>query len=153
MKILPRRSCQFVREDGSPCRSAPMRGEDRCFWHSPAHAEEADEARRLGGLRRRRERTVAGAYEFAGLGKVADIRRLLEVAVIDTLSLENSVARSRTLAYLGQTALKCLEVGELEDRLALLEAAVRRRELPPAYDFDLALDPDTEADDRKELTP
>ena len=42
------------------------------------------------------------------------------MAVIDTLSLENSVARSRTLAYLGQTALKCLEVGELEDRLALV---------------------------------
>ena len=63
-----------------------------------------------------------------GLATVADIRRLLEVAVIDTLSLENSVARTRTLAYLAQTALKCLEVGELEDRLALLEAAVRSQQ-------------------------
>jgi hypothetical protein len=130
-----------------------MKGEDFCFWHSPAHAEEADEARRLGGLRRRRERTVAGAYEFGGLGTVADIRRLLEVAVIDTLSLENSVARSRTLAYLGHTALKCLEVGELEDRLALLEAAVRSRDLSPASAFDLDLDLDAEPDDPKELTP
>jgi len=96
---------------------------------------------------------VAGAYEFGGLSTVADIQRLLEVAVLDTLSLENSVARSRTLAYLGQTALKCLEVGELEDRLALLEAAVRRRDLPPAFDFDLDLDPEAEPEDRKELTP
>jgi len=30
-----------------------MKGEDFCFWHSPEHAEEAEEARRLGGLRRR----------------------------------------------------------------------------------------------------
>jgi hypothetical protein len=152
MRSLPLRTCRYVREDGSPCRSAPMKGDDYCFWHSPAHTEEVEEARRLGGLRRRKERTVAGAYEFGGLACVSDIRRLLEVAVIDTLSLENSVARSRTLAYLGQTALKCLEVGELEERLALLEAAVRSRDLSPTADFDLDLDLD-EDHEPKELNP
>jgi len=152
MRSLPLRTCKHVREDGSLCRSAPMKGEDYCFWHSPAHAEEADEARRLGGLRRRKERTVAGAYEFGGLATVPDIRRLLEVAVIDTLSLENSVARSRTLAYLGQTALRCLEVGELEDRVTLLEAAVRSRDHSPSPDFDLDLDLD-EDPEPKELLP
>jgi hypothetical protein len=151
MRSLPLRACRYVREDGSPCRSAPMKGEDFCFWHSPAHAEEADEARRLGGLRRRKERTVAGAYEFGGLATIPDIRRLLEVATIDTLSLENSVARSRTLAYLAQTALKCLEVGDLEDRLALLEAAVRSRDSSPTPEFDLDLE--VEPDDLKELMP
>ena len=152
MRSLPARTCRYVRADGSPCRSAPMRGEDYCFWHSPAHADEADEARRLGGMRRKKERTVANLFEFAGLGSVADVRRLLEVATIDTLSLENSVARSRTLAYLAQTALKCLEVGELEDRLSLLEAAVRNREVPPTADFDLDLDVE-EDHEPKELTP
>jgi hypothetical protein len=58
---------------------------------------------------------------------VIQIRRLLEVAVLDTLSLENSIARSRTLAYLAQVALKTLEVGELQERLQALEAAVRPR--------------------------
>jgi hypothetical protein len=152
MRSLPLNTCRYIREDGSPCRSAPMKGEDFCFWHSPAHSEEADEARRLGGLRRRRERTVAGAYEFAGLATIADIRRLLEVATIDTLSLDNSVARSRTLAYLAQTALKCLEVGELDDRLALLEAAVHSWEptSTPAFDLDLDIDEDPNP---KELLP
>jgi hypothetical protein len=128
-----------------------MKAEDFCFWHSPAHSEEAEEARRLGGLRRRKERTVAGAYEFGGLSTVADIRRLLEVAVIDTLSLENSVARSRTLAYLCQTALRCLEIGELEERLAMLEATVLARGASPelTFDLDLDLEEDSEA---KELT-
>jgi hypothetical protein len=129
-----------------------MKGEDFCFWHSPAHSEELDEARRLGGLRRRKERTVAGAYEFAGLSTVADIRRLLEVATIDTLSLENSVARARTLAYLAQTALKCLEVGELEERVGMLEAAVRSRETQPEPVFDLELDI-AEDPEPKELMP
>ena len=45
-------------------------------------------------------------------------------AVMDTLQLENSIARSRALAYLSQVALKMLEVGELEERLKALEMTV-----------------------------
>jgi hypothetical protein len=98
-----------------------------CFMHDPEHAQEASEARRLGGLRRRREGTVAGAYDFHGLGTVTEIRRLIEIAVVDTLGLENSVARARTLAYLAQVALKSLEVGEMDERLRALEDALGPR--------------------------
>jgi hypothetical protein len=104
-----------------------MRGEDFCFWHHPEHTEEAAEARRLGGLRRRKERITQGAYDFEGLESVTQIRRLLEVSVVDTLSLESSIARSRTLAYLAQMALKALEVGELEERVRALEQVTRQR--------------------------
>ena len=52
------------------------------------------------------------------------IRRLIEVAVADSLTLENSIARNRTLAYLAQTAVKLLEVGELAERIDALEAAL-----------------------------
>ena len=149
--MVRNRGCQFIMPDGRRCGAPALRGEEFCLFHSPAHEEEAAEARRLGGLRRRKEKTLAGAYEFEGLGSVADIQRLLEIAVLDTLALENSVARSRTLAYLSQTALKCLEVGDLEERLALLEAAVRNRGLPPVSDFDLDLDIE-EDPERKELT-
>jgi hypothetical protein len=145
------RQCQFRMPDGRLCRAAPLLGEDFCFWHSPAHEADAQEARRLGGLRRRRERTVAGAYEFEGLSTVPDIRRLLEVAALDTLSLENSVARARTLAYLAQTALKCLEVGDLEERVHALEAALSSRDSAETPVFDLELDLDD--DEPKELNP
>ena len=76
------------------CQAAPIKEGDYCFWHSPENAEESAEARRLGGLRRRREVAVSGAYDFAGLESVADIRRILEIAVLDTLGLENSIARA-----------------------------------------------------------
>ena len=104
-----------------------MQDEEFCFWHSPEHAEEATEARRLGGLRRRKERITGGAYDFEGLESVSQIRRLLEVAVVDTLGLESSIARARTLAYLAQMALKSLEVGELEERVRALEQVTRPR--------------------------
>jgi hypothetical protein len=105
--------------------------------HSPEYAEEVGEARRLGGLRRRREVAVSGAFDFVGLETVVDIRRLLVVAVLDTLGLENSIARNRTLAYLATSAIKLLEMGELEDRLASLEAAVHGQKSLPESVFNV----------------
>src|SRR4030042_1608917 len=121
------RACKALREDGGRCQSPPLLDGDFCLMHSPEHAEEMAEARRLGGLRRRREKAVSGAYDFDGLADVTQVRRLLEIAASDTLSLENSVARSRTLAYLAQVALKALEVGELAQRIDALERLVAPR--------------------------
>jgi hypothetical protein len=121
------RACKALKEDGGRCQSPPLLDGDFCLMHSPEHAEEMAEARRLGGLRRRREKAVSGAYDFEGLADVGQVRRLLEIAALDTLSLENSVARSRTLAYLAQVALKALEVGEFEQRLDALERLVAPR--------------------------
>jgi hypothetical protein len=133
-----RRRCQGARADGQSCGMAPMVGSDYCWAHDPTNAEAAAEARRLGGMRRKREGTVAGAYQFEGLGNVQDIRRLIEIAVLDTLGMENSIQRSRTIAYLAQTALKSLEVGEVQDRLAVLEESVlgRRSFHSPLFDDD-----------------
>ena len=121
------RACAYRKESGEACGAPPVEGSEFCFWHSPEHAEEAAEARRLGGLRRRREKITSGAYGFEGLGSADDIRRLLEVAVVDTLSLENSIARARTLAYLAQVSVKLLETGEVEERVAALEQTLGPR--------------------------
>lgn len=119
--------CAAVTSGGVPCRQAPLGGRDHCFWHDPEQADEAQEARRLGGLRRKRERTVGDAYQFDGLATAEQIRRLVEIAVVDALGLENSIARARTLAYLAQTAAKLLELGDLEERLKEVESALEPR--------------------------
>jgi hypothetical protein len=115
--------CAGEKADGRGCRAWPLRGEPYCLWHSPEREEEAAEARRLGGLRRRREKTLAGAYDLGGLDTVPAIRRIVEIATFDTLGLENSIARARTLLAAAQTAAKLLETGELEERIAALELA------------------------------
>jgi hypothetical protein len=107
--------------------------------HDPELAAEVQEARRLGGMRRKREATVAGAYDFEGLTTVQEIRRLLDIAAFDTLGLENSLGRARTLIAVALAAGKLLEVGELEDRLASLEAAVLNRGKPAESPFDTTL--------------
>ncbi len=124
------RTCTRPLPDGRRCRAWPLRDQPFCFWHAPDREEEAAEARRLGGLRRRRERTVAGAYELEGLASIPALRRILEVVAVDTLSLDNGIARSRVLIALVATAAKLIEIGELEDRIARLEASLTERPLP-----------------------
>ena len=121
------RTCSFEKANGRPCGATPLRDVPFCYWHDPEHAEDAAEARRLGGLRRRREKTVSGAYDFAGLDSVDAIRRILEIATIDALGLDNSIARSRLLIQAALAGAKLLELGELEDRVGRLETAVRSR--------------------------
>lgn len=129
--MVAARACSFALPNGRACRADPMRERDFCFWHDPGTKEEAAEARRLGGLRRRREKTLAGAYELGGLASVGDIRRLLDIAVLDVLGLDNSISRARVLIAAATAAAKLLEVGELEDRVDALEHALKARRDDP----------------------
>jgi hypothetical protein len=125
--LVVSRTCQAHKQNGEQCRVAALRDADVCFWHSPEHAEEAAEARRLGGLRRKREGAVAGAYDIEGLATVPQIRRLLEIAVLDGLALDNSVPRVRVIIAGALAAAKLLEVGDLEGRLDEVEAVLKLR--------------------------
>jgi hypothetical protein len=121
------RTCKAIRSNGESCRAAPLRDSAFCLWHDPEQADVVAEARRLGGARRKRETTLAGAYDIEGLGSVAEIRRIVEIAVLDALSLENSVARGRLLVACALAGAKLLEVGELDERLTAVEATLRPR--------------------------
>ncbi len=121
------RTCKALRANGEPCRAAPLRESDFCLWHDPEQADVVAEARRLGGARRRRESTVAGAYDIDGLESVPQVRRIVEIVLTDALSMENSIARGRLLLAAAQTAAKLLEVGELDERLQAVEAALGPR--------------------------
>jgi hypothetical protein len=105
---------------------APQHERPYCFAHDPERAAEAAEARRMGGLRRRKEGTIAVAYDLPGLDTVAGIRRLVDIVVTDGIGLDNGIARLRVLIAAASTAITLLKVGELEDRVAALEAAHRR---------------------------
>ena len=122
------RSCGGYKQNGEACQAAPLSDSEFCFLHSPDHTEEAAAARKLGGQRRRRESTLAGAYEVGPLDTVGGIRRVLEVVTYDGLGMEaSSVARGRLLIAAALALTKLLEVGELEQRVTELELTVKPR--------------------------
>jgi hypothetical protein len=104
-----------------------MRESDFCVFHDPDHADVVQQARSAGGQRRKREATLATAYDFQGLTSIDEIRRLVEVAAFDALGLDNSINRVRALGYLAQVATSLLEKGEHEDLMQAIENAIGSR--------------------------
>lgn len=122
------RGCSFLRPDGTPCGAPPLHDRTHCFFHDPDSAREAAEARRLGGLRRRREGTLAGAFDVPSIRSLEDLRRIYEVALFDTLALDNSVARNRTLASLIALGVNVFAALDLKQQMDRLEASLQARE-------------------------
>ena len=128
MALRFQRRCKArVALTGEDCRQAPLREKDFCFWHDPESEEAAQEARRLGAQRAKREGSVAAAMQIDGLGSMPDLRRILEVVLYDTLALSNGVPRNRLLVSLVQAGAALLKDGELEERLAAIESVMGER--------------------------
>jgi hypothetical protein len=105
---------------------APLTDSQFCWAHDAEHQEEAAAARRAGGQVKKKQGTLALAYDLNGLETVADIRRWIEVAMYETLSLENTVSRNRAILSGALGATKLRETGELEERVEALEAVLTR---------------------------
>ena len=144
--------CHCVKDNGEPCRAPALSGEEFCRFHSPDHTEEVAATRRAGGQKRRQQKAVVEIFDFRGLRNVSDIQDLLESISIDTLALPNSVPRSRTLTYLIQTALGCLEKGVWEGQMHALAAAQGSHVQPEESCFDVEAEVEEDAE-RKELDP
>ena len=124
-------ACTAVLPNGQPCRATRLRDADYCVFHDTGHADDVAKGRRLGGLHRRREQTLAHEYAFRGLGDAEAILRLLEIAVYDTLAHEVSATRVRLLIAVAEAATRLLGPGAFEERLTALEAARGAEARPP----------------------
>ena len=82
-----------------------------------AAARESARRRRAGLAGEKKRRTAR-----MRLATAADVQRMLGQAANDIRALDcDPIARGRSLAYIAGVILKCLEVGELEARVAALE--------------------------------
>jgi hypothetical protein len=105
----------------------PLSGSERCFNHAVETARDRAEARRKGGLATRTPHLFEIGKDPSPLRDVASVQALLETVVHETRVQPNGPERSRALGSLLTIALRALEVGELEERIAALEAQVHSR--------------------------
>jgi len=115
--------CKATTKAGEPCRGFAVGGGGYCFTHDPGRAEERRLARAKGGAARH-GRKLGGNHEAVTLASIADLLPLLERAVNDVLSLENSVARARTIGYLAGIAVRAFELTDLAERIAAIEEVI-----------------------------
>lgn len=115
-------ACRATNLRGEPCQATELPGRGWCYWHDPARARQRKEGRRKGGLSVQYGSPSGPDRPEVRIREVRDVLRLLETAAGDLLARKPSLGRARALVYLCSAALKAVEVGELEERIAVLEA-------------------------------
>jgi hypothetical protein len=126
------KQCQAITQNGAPCQAYAGADSDYCFHHDPARVAERRQARSKGGRARHgRQVGPVGQAEPLALDSMTDVAALLRQTINDTLRLENSLQRARTLGYLAGLFLKALDMAILEQRVLALERALELREDSP----------------------
>jgi len=121
--------CQAITKNGTPCQAYALDGSDYCFHHHPPPAARRRAARSKGGRARHgRHIGPVGQAEPVELDTMADVATLLRQTINDTLNLENSLQRARTIGYLSGLFIKALDMAALEQRVIALERTLESRE-------------------------
>ena len=123
-----------------PAAPTPCATSSSATFTIPITSRRPPTSRRLGGNRRRREKTIEGAYDLPdGLRSADAIRRVVEAVTFDLLGMESTIARANALLRAAGVAARLLETGELERRIADLEAALAARQPDSSSPFDVDL--------------
>jgi hypothetical protein len=118
------RFCRGKKKNGDPCPNAARPGRDYCFSHDPALSRRRAEGQRRGGVSRsKREPTLPADTPDAPLRTVADVIAAVEATYNAVRTGRLGARVGNCLAVLCQVQLKAIEGGDLERRLAALEAA------------------------------
>jgi hypothetical protein len=118
-------NCKGKTRNGAPCKMPVIKGTRLCFTHSPETRAAQAAARKLGGYRSATPH--AGNVETipAQIETIQDARALLAYIKDELLAMDNSIPRARVLLVLHDSFIKSLEIGELEARIAALEARTK----------------------------
>lgn len=114
--------CTATTASGKHCKAPATIGGEFCFWHDPSQGHARAKARKKGGQRRRVDHagdpfTLPETFET-----VHDANKLLDYILAEVLPMENSISRARVLLSIHESFLRAIEIGELEARIAALEA-------------------------------
>lgn len=116
------RGCAARTRSGRPCSMPTIRGKRYCYAHSPDHAAQRAATHRAGGLARHTPHATDAGELPREARTLDDARAILTYTLRELGAHDNSLARVRVLLALHDAILRTWEVGELEARIAALEA-------------------------------
>ena len=120
-----KRPCRAKKPDGSSCQAAALPGSDFCFFHDPDRADERQAARSFGGSRNRMKTLDAAAPDIK-IESCQDVVRLISETINQVRKGDIDPRIANAIGYLSNVLIKAAEMGDLEDRIEDLEAAVKK---------------------------
>ena len=121
--------CKAKTHSGQACRSQAIKGSQFCFIHDPAQGAARAKARKRGGERRRVPHAGDVSRIPVSVRTIEDVLKVLDYALAESMSLENSIQRGRLIVAIAGAFIEAIKTGELEQRLAAIEAALKIREV------------------------
>ena len=118
--------CKAKTKGGGACKAQAMKG-GYCFTHDPASGKARATARKLGGMRNRTPHAGQADILPATVATISDATKILDYTLAEIIPMENSIARGRLLIALVAGYINAFEIGELENRLAAIETALKAR--------------------------
>jgi hypothetical protein len=119
-----KRTCQAETKAGTTCRAAALPDSDFCFFHDPEHEAERREAQSAGG-RQSRIKTLPEDSPAVKVENCRDVVALVSETINQVRRGQVDPRVANAVGYLLNIALKAVEQGDVERRLAELEAAVK----------------------------
>ena len=133
--------CGALTASGTPCRGVARGGARFCSFHDPAAKRDVDAGRVAGGRARATPRaTVPAAEGDLAIGSVGDVCTLLAKTINDVRTGRLDPKLANCVGYLSGILVRAFEVGELEERLAMLERSVRPRLTRDGHEENAGLD-------------
>ncbi len=93
--------------------------------HDATKGRERALARRNGGLATKKPHNADASMIPADVRSMDGVFAVLNYALLESLVLDNSIARSRLFVSIAHGFIEALKVGELEKRLEALELTLR----------------------------
>ena len=117
--------CAATNRKGDPCGGWAIGESEYCFAHDPERAAERLAASAKGGRARHGRKIHTGEDGTLSITTPEDVLNVVRQAILDALTLENSIARARTIGYLAGVAFKAFELVDIDARLQALELATK----------------------------
>src|SRR6266849_9732457 len=118
--------CKARKPDGSSCQAAALPASNFCFFHDPSMAAERREAQALGG-RQNRMKTLAADAPDVNVEDCQGVVRLMSATINQVRKGQIDPRVANAVGYLANVLTRAVELGELERRIAELEALVKCR--------------------------
>ena len=114
--------CKTKTASGHACKMPALKGKPYCFNHSPDVGPERAQARKRGGENRYTPHFADPDTLPKDVQSLADVHKLLLYIQEEVAGMDNTIDRGRLMLGLADRFIKNLEIGEIEARLAALEA-------------------------------
>jgi hypothetical protein len=121
-------TCTYLKPDGSSCNAHPMTGAVFCFLHNPETKDRREAAVRKGALAPKPRRD-AELMAVIPVKSIEGVLALIEDTINRIRTEPMTHQKANCIGYLANIALKALEVGEVDDKMDLINSVILERRM------------------------